>query len=137
LLPDIELADIGSGAGFPGIPLSINNLNRPCKLIDADHRKAVFLKESIRTLNLPNTTGLSGRFQDLDLTGMIWTQRALEKLDINLNSFFTTPQPKQIVLFIGDTLRDKLMSFGSEGWSISFEPVPVSKNRHLAVANRR
>ena len=40
------LADIGSGAGFPGIPLSIVRPDISVTLVESDQRKAVFLRES-------------------------------------------------------------------------------------------
>jgi len=42
--------DLGSGGGFPAIPLSI--LGYKIALIESDQRKAIFLKEAIRKLNL-------------------------------------------------------------------------------------
>jgi len=46
----LRIADIGSGAGFPGIPVAV--LRRDCHvtLIEAHHRKAVFLREVTRTM---------------------------------------------------------------------------------------
>jgi 16S rRNA G527 N7-methylase RsmG len=47
----ISIADIGSGAGFPGIPLAI--IRPLCKitLVEANQRKAVFLRESTRHIH--------------------------------------------------------------------------------------
>jgi 16S rRNA (guanine527-N7)-methyltransferase len=46
-----KIADIGSGAGFPGFPLAV--LRRDCAvtLIESHRRKAVFLKEASRTVD--------------------------------------------------------------------------------------
>lgn len=47
-----KLVDVGSGAGFPGIPLKIFLPSLTLTLIEAQQRKAVFLREVLRTLNL-------------------------------------------------------------------------------------
>ncbi len=53
LLPDGAIVvDVGSGAGFPGIPLKIACPQIALTLIEAHGRKAVFLKEVLRAINL-------------------------------------------------------------------------------------
>lgn len=47
---DIRVADIGSGAGFPGVPLAVLQPSWQVSLIESHHRKAVFLRESTRDL---------------------------------------------------------------------------------------
>ncbi|HEV2757160.1 MAG TPA: 16S rRNA (guanine(527)-N(7))-methyltransferase RsmG [Actinomycetota bacterium] len=51
-LPDGPCADIGSGAGFPGIPLAIARPERRWTLIEPRHRRAAFLEEVVRELGL-------------------------------------------------------------------------------------
>jgi 16S rRNA (guanine527-N7)-methyltransferase len=64
-LPDcgISVADIGSGAGFPGIPIAILRPNCEMTLIESHQRKAAFLKESSR--DLPNVRVLPQRAEDV------------------------------------------------------------------------
>lgn len=51
VLPEMQsCADVGSGAGFPGVPLAILRPNCPVALIESHQRKAVFLRESTRAL---------------------------------------------------------------------------------------
>lgn len=47
LLPEgiVRLADIGSGAGFPGIPIAVTRPNAEVVLVESDQRKAAFLRE--------------------------------------------------------------------------------------------
>ena len=66
LIPDkIRLLDIGSGAGFPGIPLKILNPSLSVLLIDSIRKKANFLKHVIRTLNLENIESFQIRAENL------------------------------------------------------------------------
>lgn len=58
-----SIADIGSGAGFPGVPIAV--LRPACKvsLVESNQRKAVFLRESTRSLD--NVSVLAKRAEDL------------------------------------------------------------------------
>ena len=57
------VADIGSGAGFPGIPVAVFRPEISVTLVESDQRKAVFLREASR--NLSNVTVLAQRAEDL------------------------------------------------------------------------
>ena len=59
------LIDIGSGAGFPGIPLKIVFPNLRVTLVEATNKKVNFLKQIISTLNLHNITAIQSRAEDL------------------------------------------------------------------------
>ena len=49
-----RLADVGSGAGFPGLPLAMALPNLDVTLIESNHKKAAFLSEVVRELMLSN-----------------------------------------------------------------------------------
>jgi 16S rRNA (guanine527-N7)-methyltransferase len=57
--------DIGSGGGFPGIPLKILIPSLTVTLIDASRKKVSFLKHVIRTLQLDNIDAFHIRAEDL------------------------------------------------------------------------
>lgn len=63
-ISDGRLADVGSGAGFPGIPLAMASPGVHATLIEANARKAAFLSEVVRKLQLPNVTVLRCRMED-------------------------------------------------------------------------
>lgn len=48
--PAGSLADVGSGAGFPGVPIAILKPNWKVALVESNQRKAVFLREATRSL---------------------------------------------------------------------------------------
>ncbi len=58
----LTVADLGSGAGFPGIPVAILRPDLHVVLIESDARKAVFLREATRELT--NVEALVSRFED-------------------------------------------------------------------------
>jgi 16S rRNA (guanine527-N7)-methyltransferase len=59
---DISVLDVGSGAGFPGIPMAILKPDWRVTLIESSQRKAVFLRESSR--HLLNVSVLAERMED-------------------------------------------------------------------------
>ncbi len=58
-----KIADIGSGGGFPGIPLAILEPSCTVVLIESIRKKTSFLKHIIRTLRLDNVQAYNGRAQ--------------------------------------------------------------------------
>ena len=58
-----SLLDIGTGAGFPGIPLKIAEDQLKVTLLDSSRKKASFLKNIIRKLQLDHTTVINRRFE--------------------------------------------------------------------------
>ena len=59
------LMDIGSGGGFPGIPIKIMKPSLKVTLIDSSRKKINFLKNVIRTLHLENIDAVHSRVEDL------------------------------------------------------------------------
>ena len=64
LLNVFSLLDIGSGAGFPGIPLKMVCPSLEVTLIDSVRKKVDFQKHIIRTLGLEGIEAIHGRVQD-------------------------------------------------------------------------
>lgn len=63
--PDAALLDIGSGGGFPGIPLKVILPFLSVTMIDASRKKVNFIKHIIRTTQLDNIEALHTRAEDL------------------------------------------------------------------------
>jgi len=60
----LRIADIGSGAGFPGFPIAVLRPDCSVTLIESHQRKAVFLREASRSL--PNVRVLARRAEDMN-----------------------------------------------------------------------
>lgn len=59
-----SIIDIGTGGGFPGIPIKIINENTDVVLLDSLNKRINFLNEVISELNLKNITAIHGRAED-------------------------------------------------------------------------
>jgi 16S rRNA (guanine527-N7)-methyltransferase len=60
-LKGLTVADVGSGAGFPGLPLAIADLDRRYSLIESTGKKVTFLRHACTMLRLPNVEVVQGR----------------------------------------------------------------------------
>lgn len=60
-----KVMDIGTGAGFPGIPLKIINENINMDLVDSLNKRIIFLNEVINTLELKGINAIHSRAEDL------------------------------------------------------------------------
>jgi 16S rRNA (guanine527-N7)-methyltransferase len=60
-----RVIDIGSGAGFPGLPLAIFRADVSMTLLEPRGKRAAFLRHAVRTLELANTTVLEARIEEV------------------------------------------------------------------------
>jgi 16S rRNA (guanine527-N7)-methyltransferase len=74
------LADLGTGAGLPGIPLAIAAPERRVVLIDSNGKKARFLREAVRRLGLVNAEVVEGRVESVEEFFDCITARAFTSL---------------------------------------------------------
>ena len=64
-LKGLSIADIGTGAGFPGLPLAIADLDRRYTLVESTGKKAEFVRHAAVMLRLPNVAVVQGRAEAL------------------------------------------------------------------------
>lgn len=78
-----EVLDVGSGAGFPGIPLKIMRDDLKVTLIDSVNKKVLFLNEIINKLELKGIEAIHTRIEDLkDRKFDVVTSRAVALLNV-------------------------------------------------------
>jgi len=73
-----QFCDVGSGAGFPGIPLSIVLSSSHFTLVEPRKKRCVFLEEVKRQLKLKNASVQCSRVEEVDGEFDILTMRAVE-----------------------------------------------------------
>jgi 16S rRNA (guanine527-N7)-methyltransferase len=64
-IADKSVLDVGSGAGFPGIPLAIYSPSSKISLLEATSKKCEFLRAAVEELNLNNITILNKRSEEI------------------------------------------------------------------------
>ena len=79
-----SLLDIGSGAGFPGIPLKIVQTSLQVTLIDSVRKKVDFQKHIVRLLGLKGIEAVHGRVQEEEVV-----QKTAERFDTTLSRAFS------------------------------------------------
>jgi len=76
----LRIVDVGSGAGFPGIPIAILRPECNITLVESHQRKAVFLREASR--NLHNATVVTDRAENLKFEFDWLVSRAVSPDDV-------------------------------------------------------
>jgi 16S rRNA (guanine527-N7)-methyltransferase len=61
----VDAIDVGSGGGSPGIPLALASPRLRLRMVESKTRKAVFLREALRELNLGRAEVETSRFEEL------------------------------------------------------------------------
>lgn len=85
-----SVLDIGTGAGFPGMPLKILNTDINFTLADSLNKRIMFLEEVCKELNLKNISCVHGRAEELGNNEKyrekydVVTSRAVAKLNVLL-----------------------------------------------------
>ena len=110
----LRIADVGSGAGFPGFPVAVLRPECSVTLIESHQRKAVFLREASR--KIPNVRLLAKRAEDVAETFDWVISRAVSYAD--LAPFLKRLAPNADLLTGAEDPPDSL---GSDGRS----PVPL------------
>jgi 16S rRNA (guanine527-N7)-methyltransferase len=76
----VSVLDLGSGAGFPGVPMAILKPHWGVTLIESHKKKAVFLRESTRAMS--NVSVRSERFESISETAEWVVARAVDPKNI-------------------------------------------------------
>lgn len=88
-----EAIDVGSGAGFPGLPFALYAPPVRVTLIESQNKKATFLKEVVRALDLKNVSVINQRAEEVRITADVITLRAVERFTQALMTGATLVRP--------------------------------------------
>jgi len=125
-LTNLLILDLGSGAGFPAIPLKIFRPDLALTLVEAHHRKAVFLREVLRAIQL-DAEVKNVRADTLPpASADLVTLRAVEKFDSIL------PTAARVI-----GKREVVEIDGSANPSVHHPPATVHQGLALLIGSRQ
>ena len=134
------LADLGSGAGLPGVPLAIVAPEREILLVDSNGKKARFLREAVRKLALAKTRVAESRVENAEGTFDCITARAFASLGDMLawGGHLLAPDGRWLALkgrFPDDELAGIPTAFEVEK-TIELKVPGLDAERHLVILKR-
>ena len=129
------LVDLGSGAGFPGLPIKIWSPQTAVTLIESNHKKVAFLREVIRELTLMSIDVFPGRAEAFPAQAGTLTLRAVERFETALPIAVSLLAPAAtLALLISRTQIPQAQSLAPHLlWSTPI-PIPQSTSRILLTA---
>jgi 16S rRNA (guanine527-N7)-methyltransferase len=135
-IQDGRLADVGSGAGFPGLALAMANPRLEVTLIDSNAKKAAFLSEATRKMGLKNVKVTRSRMEELSPGPSAFdfvTSRAFGQFDELLawSKSFLSDRGK-LVLWLGHTDAKAIGHEGGWDWQRTLR-ITNSEQRYLLV----
>jgi len=133
-----HLIDLGSGAGFPGLPIKIWRPELRVTLIESNQKKATFLREVARALALSDVAVFGGRAESYSgERANLVTLRAVERFEEALPAAARLVAPcGRMALLIGQTQCARARDLQPQcQWD---EPIaiPLSASRVLLVGTR-
>jgi len=129
---------VGSGAGFPGIPLKLWAPEISLTLVESNHKKATFLRELARTITLTNIDIKNVRAETLSPASFdLVTMRAVERIETALPTAAELVRSAgRLALLIGAAQLERVhVLLPQWSWSTA-TPIPLSTSRILAIGNR-
>ena len=124
--------DLGSGAGFPGVPFAMLAPDVQVTLIESQQKRATFLRELIRVLDLKNVKVFNQRAESYPETADLVMLRAVEKFQEALKMTISLTSPSgRIGLMIGSPQVELAQRVSTEiSWGDAVE-IPCSNSRVL------
>ena len=134
----VRLADIGSGAGFPGIPMKLWAPQLSLTLVESNLKKATFLREVVRSLTLTNIDIQNVRAETITATFDVVTLRAVDRMvEVLPIAERLLVRGARMTLLVSSSLLDQVRSaLPGFTWRLPVA-VPGSSSRLLLVGKRQ
>ena len=132
-----HVIDVGSGTGFPGIPIKIWAPQVHLTLIESNQKKAIFLKEVARALTLTNIDVVAARAENFSGQAEIVALRAVERFENVLPiAVRLVASGGVLALLVGDRQVQPARQFGNMfRWSEPLQ-IPLSSKRVLLLGDK-
>src|SRR6267142_2905834 len=129
--------DLGSGAGFPGVPVAMLAPEVQVTLIESQQKKVTFLKELIHALGLKNVKVFGDRAESYPATADLVMLRAVEKFEQVLPmAVRLTNADGLIALMIGSGQVESARRVGTDVRWRNEVKIPCSNSRELLIGAR-
>lgn len=126
-----DVFDLGSGAGFPGLPIKYWAPQLQLTLIESHGKKATFLREVGRALHLTGFSVLNARAESISQRASFVTMRAVEKFDQAIAAAARLVAPGgHLAILIGEAQRERALTLLPPGESSTLN-LPSSEQRIL------
>jgi 16S rRNA (guanine527-N7)-methyltransferase len=129
-----SVADLGSGAGFPGIPLKLWAPEIMLTLIESNQKKVAFLREVARALTLTNIDIINARGETVARTFDAVTVRAVERFSeaLSVASRLITSSGRLALLISSAQIEQAYGTLSHLIWEPAI-PIPESTSRVMLV----
>jgi 16S rRNA (guanine527-N7)-methyltransferase len=133
-----NLLDIGSGAGFPALPLAVAKPHAQVTALEANQKKSLFLSEVKAALQLANFHVARARVEDVDLQPYdLLTSRALDRAEKVLPKVLKRMHTGQrLMLYCAPELVERLRKKASSAFDIQTHAIPMAESRIIAIFAR-
>jgi 16S rRNA (guanine527-N7)-methyltransferase len=129
------ILDVGSGAGFPAVPLAVMLTRSRVTALEANQKKSLFLSEVKDALTLDNLSVARCRFEEFDWSGFdIITSRALDRAEVVWPGALEKLKERQrLLLYSSPDLVSKLEVGLPRALRIETHPLPLTDNRVITI----
>ena len=133
-----SLLDIGSGAGFPGVPLAILRPDIRVTALEANQKKSLFLREVKGELRLNNFEVVTSRLEAFDWSSYdLLMSRALDRAERMLPAVVEQMTATQrLMIYCGRDLVKAIEKSLKLPLSIETHAIPQSESRLIAIFSR-
>lgn len=142
LLEGLRVIDVGTGAGFPGLPLAIADPHRQFTLLDSNGKKVRFVAHAARTLDLGNVQAVHARAESHKSSTIYDTvvTRAFAPLPELLEKVAGLCGPNTLVLAMKGRRQSAEREGLPAGWRIETDrdlSIPgLAESRHVIALRR-
>lgn len=141
LIPKGSMLDVGTGGGFPGIPLAITQPQREFVLLDRSQKKTSFLRQAVIELGLSNVKIITSRIEAYETVRPfdVIVSRAFSDLRPFVESVERLLSPTGVLLAMkGKNPTSEIDSLPS-GWeqqTVALDVPRLDAERHLVVLTK-